>query len=98
MHYQNARELIRALRERSLRSSDLLEHLIARIERRDPAANAVVARDFERARERARAADEALDRGEADRPLLGLPLTVKDALDAGPSGWANPSRRKPAHD
>lgn len=81
VHYQSARELIRALRERSLRSSDLLEHLIARIERRDPAVNAVVARDFEHAREQARAADEALDRGEADRPLLGLPLTVKDALE-----------------
>ena len=40
--------------------------------------NAVVVRDFDRARDAARAADAALARGER-RPLLGLPMTVKES-------------------
>ena len=37
---------------------------LARVERLDPQVNAVVVRDFDRALERARAADAALARGE----------------------------------
>lgn len=51
---------------------------IARIEARDGPINAVVVRDFGRAREAARAADAAIARGER-RPLLGVPMTVKEA-------------------
>jgi amidase len=51
---------------------------IARIEARDGAINAVVVRDFDRARDAARAADAAVARGER-RPLLGVPMTVKEA-------------------
>lgn len=51
---------------------------IARIEARDGPINAVVVRDFDRAREAARAADAAVARGER-RPLLGVPMTVKEA-------------------
>jgi len=51
---------------------------IARIEARDGAINAVVVRDFDRARDAARAADAAVASGDR-QPLLGVPMTVKEA-------------------
>jgi Asp-tRNA(Asn)/Glu-tRNA(Gln) amidotransferase A subunit family amidase len=70
-----ARTLIGA---RGLRPSELLESCIGRVEAIDPAVNAMVARDFERARQAAREADAAIDRGEPLGLLHGLPFGVKD--------------------
>lgn len=70
-----ARRLIGA---RSLSAAELLESCIARIEAVDPAVNAMVARDFDRARATAKAADAATARGEALPPLHGLPIGIKD--------------------
>ena len=70
-----AGELVDPLAARRTRSLELTEALIARIEDRDREINAVVVRDFDRAREAARAADARLARGER-APLLGLPMTV----------------------
>ena len=82
IHYRTACELAGLLRSGELGSLELLETLVARIEAFDGSLNAVVARDFERARERARAADAELARGAAaDRPLLGLPMTIKDTFE-----------------
>ena len=71
----HARTMIGA---KQLSARELMESCIARIEAVDPAVNAVVARDFERARAAAGAADEATARGEALPPLHGLPVGVKD--------------------
>lgn len=86
--YQTAAQLGAALRAGRLSALELTDHLIARIERLDTLLNAVVARDFERAREAARAADAALARGDT-RPLLGVPMTVKESFRmAGlPTTW-----------
>ena len=73
-----AGELVEALAAGRVSSSDLTEAAIARIEALDGEINAVVARDFDGARAAAREADRALARGER-RPLLGLPMTVKEA-------------------
>ncbi|MFM6854925.1 MAG: amidase family protein [Sphingopyxis sp.] len=64
------------------------EAAIARIEARNPALNAVIVKDYDRARADARAADAAIARGER-RPLLGVPMTVKESFEmAGtPSTW-----------
>ena len=51
---------------------------IARIEAADGAINAVVVRDFDRARAAARAFD---DGGDADLPFAGVPMTVKESFD-----------------
>jgi amidase len=61
---------------------------IARIEALDGPINAVVVRDFERARAAADLADAAVKRGES-RPLLGVPMTVKEAFDVAglPTTW-----------
>jgi len=69
----------------------LCDAAIARIEALDGAINAVVVRDFDRAREQARAADAARARGERP-PLLGVPMTVKESFNiAGlPTSWGLP--------
>lgn len=70
-----ARALIGA---RQLSATELLDSCITRIEAVDHAVNAMVARDFERARATAKAADAATVRGDALGPLHGLPIGVKD--------------------
>ncbi|HEX4262145.1 MAG TPA: amidase family protein [Acetobacteraceae bacterium] len=57
---------------------DLVESCIARIEAVDPAVNAMVARDFDRARAAAAQAEAAVMTGAAIGPLHGLPFGVKD--------------------
>ncbi len=74
----SATDLVAALAARRVSALELAEEAIGRIEARDKAINAVVVRDFDRARETARAADAALARGDR-RPLLGLPMTVKES-------------------
>jgi amidase len=83
--------LIAALANKTVSSRELVDEAIARIETLDPKINAVVVRDFGAAREAAKAADEALARGER-RPLLGLPMTVKEQFNiAGlPTTWGDP--------
>ena len=91
LEYLSAGQLTEGLRRRRFSSLELTDHLIARIERRDGATNAVVVRDFERAREAARAADAALARGD-QRPLLGVPMTVKESFNVAglPTTWGIP--------
>jgi len=84
----SATTLVAALANGRVSALELADAAIARIEARDGAINAVVVRDFDRARETARAADVALARGER-RPLLGVPMTVKEAnwLEGTPTTW-----------
>jgi amidase len=86
---------------RQVSALELLEHAIARIEAHDAEINAVIVRDFERARTSATEADAALARGER-RPLLGIPITVKESFNVGglPTTWGLPTGRdwRPAED
>jgi amidase len=68
----------RLIGQKKLAPSELMESCIARIEAVDHAVNAMVARDFDRARATAKAADAAVARGEELRPLHGLPIGIKD--------------------
>ncbi len=90
LHYKSAAELVAALANREISSVELLEASISRIEQLDKKINAVVVRDFERAREAAKVADAAIARGER-RPLLGLPMTVKESFNVAglPTSWGN---------
>jgi len=72
--------LAAALAKRRVSAVELADAAIERIETLDGPINAVVVRDFERARQAAKAADAALARGER-RPLLGVPMTVKEAMN-----------------
>src|SRR5215468_5103333 len=80
MTYRTTTELVAALAARQVSAVELVDQAIARIEALDGNINAVVVRDFDRARADAAAADQALDRGER-RPLLGVPMTVKEAYN-----------------
>lgn len=80
MPYRDATALAGDLAKRAVSSRELLEQSIARIQSLDGRLNAVVVRDFERARNAATAADAALARGER-RPLLGVPITVKESFN-----------------
>jgi len=79
--YRSAGEWLGALRRGAVSSLELVDACIERIERYDPALNAVVAKDYERAREAARFADAARSNREALGPLHGLPMTIKDSLE-----------------
>jgi len=68
---------------KQLAASELLESCIGRIEAVDHAVNAMVARDFDRARNAAKAADAAVARGDALPALHGLPIGIKDLLVTG---------------
>ena len=81
LHVLPATELVRMLAAGEVSSRELLDHFLDRIERHNPALNAVVALDVERARDRAAAADEAQARGDSWGALHGLPMTVKDAFE-----------------
>lgn len=77
-HFSTATAMLAALRAGTISARELAELHIARIEAVDPRINAIVVRTFERARAAAEAADAARARGE-ERPLLGLPMTLKES-------------------
>lgn len=84
--FASARQIAAMIRRGKLGCLEALDHAIARVERMDGPINAVVVRDVERARKRARRLDR---RGESTGPLHGVPMTVKESFDiAGlPSTW-----------
>jgi amidase len=79
--FDTAVRLAARIKRRELSAQELLEHFIRRIERDDGALNAIVVRDFERARAHAHAADENQAAGEHLGPLHGVPVTVKESFD-----------------
>ena len=80
--------LAEALANRRIGAVELFEAAVAAIEAKDGPINAVVVRDFDRARDAAKAADAALSRGDR-RPLLGVPMTVKEShhIAGLPTTW-----------
>jgi amidase len=81
LNYRSASECLALLRNREVSSLELVDACIARIEALNPDINAVVAKDYDRGRESARAADAARSKGEDLGALHGLPMTIKDALE-----------------
>ncbi len=90
--FASATDLAGAIRDRRIGCRELFDVYLARAERFNPGLNAVVAWQVERARQRARAADEALARGENWGPLHGIPMTIKESFDVEglPTTWGNP--------
>jgi amidase len=95
LDFRTATELVALLQARQVSAVELLDRAIARIEAHDGKLNAVVVRDFERARAAAAEADTALARGER-RPLLGVPMTVKEAFNVAglPTTWGIPGTER----
>src|ERR1017187_1795260 len=80
LNFATAHELAAAIRERRAAAIEALDAHLARIARYNPALNAIVTLNEEKARVRAREADAALARGESWGPLHGVPVTIKDSF------------------
>jgi amidase len=87
----SAIETANAVRAGTCSALEACDAAIERIEKFDGAINAVVVRDFERARIAAKQVDASRSPDDK-RPLLGVPMTVKESHDiAGlPSTWGMP--------
>jgi amidase len=92
--FKTATELSAALAAKRVSAVELAQHAIDRIEYHDDKINAICVRDFARGLEAARAADAARARGET-RPLLGIPLTVKESYNVAglPTTWGFPAQK-----
>jgi len=93
--FRSARQLAADIRKKKIGCLELLDLYLARVEKYDPSLNAVVVRDFDNARKRARAADRALAKGDTWGPLHGVPMTVKESYDVAgfATTWGVPSLR-----
>lgn len=76
--HADATTLAEAIRKRSIRSRDLVEACLERIEHRDDRLQAFITVCGDQALAQADAADRALARGEILGPLHGIPVGVKD--------------------
>jgi amidase len=97
-----AHRLAALIRRKKLGCLELLNLYLKRVESHNPKLNAIVVLDVERAKQRARAADRALTKGDRLGPLHGLPMTVKESFDVAglPTTWGRPElkRNVPARD
>jgi amidase len=91
-----ATEWLRRLDAGEVSARALVEQTLAAIDAADVNLNAVVAGNPERALHEAELADAARRGGER-RPLLGLPITVKDNLDVAGMRTAAGSAARPEH-
>ncbi len=89
--FLSAKRQAALIRRGAIGCRELLDHFIARVERLDERLNAVVVRDFDRARKRASALDRARGKGPTGK-LHGVPMTIKESFDiAGlPTTWGMP--------
>jgi amidase len=76
-----ATEARRMIARRQLSPVELADACIARVEAVNHAVNALVAQDFDRLRDAARAAETEVMEGRTLGPLHGLPVAIKDMND-----------------
>jgi amidase len=74
-------QLAQAIRERKVSAMEVVQAHLNHIAQHNPALNAIVTLDEQRALRRAQEADAALARGEMWGPLHGVPVTIKDAFE-----------------
>ena len=79
--FASATELARAIREKEISSTDVVETFLQRIERVNPKLNAIVQLVADDVREQAREADASPAKGHIKGPLHGVPITVKDNIE-----------------
>src|SRR5947209_53458 len=77
--FSSTMQLAAAIRAGHVSATEVLQGHLAQIATHNPALNAIITMDAERAYERAREAEEALARGQVWGPLHGVPFTLKDA-------------------
>jgi amidase len=86
LSYTTATDLAARIRRRELSPVEVMDAVLARIEKRNPSLNALVFTDADGARQQAREAETALMSGAPLGPLHGVPTATKDLFDFKP-GW-----------
>jgi len=81
LSFVSAIEAARSIQKGEVSSLELTKHILDRIDRYNPTLNAVITILKDDALNRARAADEALAKGELWGPLHGVPCSVKDTFE-----------------
>jgi len=86
-------QMLADLAARKISARELLDAHVARNAALHAKLNVVVATDLDRARAAAAKIDDARARGEAQGPLAGLPMTIKDGIDVEglPATSGNPA-------
>jgi Asp-tRNA(Asn)/Glu-tRNA(Gln) amidotransferase A subunit family amidase len=77
----DAGELAKRIARREISPVEVIDAALTRLDETQPAINAFTAVDPEGARRAARAAEQAVMRGDALGPLHGVPVSVKDLID-----------------
>jgi amidase len=95
LHFRSAVALAGLVKTGEVGARELLEHFLERVDRYNPAINAIVVEDRAGARARADAADAARVRGDALGPLHGVPMTIKESYDwtGTPATWGIPEMK-----
>lgn len=91
-----AHQLAQMIRDRTVSAAEVLDAYLKQIVKYDSQLNAICTLDEERARQRAREADEALARGENWGILHGVPVTIKDLFET--AGLVTTAGYKPLKD
>ena len=91
--FRSATELAQLVRRKAVGCVELLDIYLERVERFNPALNAIVVQDVEAARQRAAQADAAAQKGDWWGPLHGVPMTIKESYDVAgmPTTWGIPA-------
>ena len=76
--YLTAREIWHQISKHEISATEVMQAHLSQIERVNPTVNAIITLQPDRAMEDAKAADEAIARGDDIGPLHGLPIAVKD--------------------
>ena len=77
----DACELVKRVAQREISPVEIIDAALTRLDETHPAINAFTAVDAEGARRAARAAEQAVMRGDPLGPLHGVPVSVKDLID-----------------
>ena len=81
MIFDSAHEILEKIKQGEVSSLEVLESFLAQVEKVNPKINAIVATDIERAKEKAKEADNKISLKSKLGPLHGLPMTIKDAFE-----------------
>lgn len=90
--FHSASKLSRLLADKQISARELIDLYLARIEKHDPAVNAIVWKDAEAARAEAEGSDARRAKGDLKGPLDGIPISVKESFDltGSPTTWGVP--------
>ncbi|MBV9385454.1 MAG: amidase [Chroococcidiopsidaceae cyanobacterium CP_BM_ER_R8_30] len=97
-----AHQLAQMIRAREVSAVEVLDAYLTQIATHNAKVNAICMLDEDRARQRAKQADEALFKGEIWGPLHGVPITIKDCLETAElrtiAGYRPLANYVPQHD